>query len=175
MYIIVGLGNPGVEYLRTRHNTGRIVLEYLDKYDESLKAKLIFPDTFMNKSGTAVAKVVKSKSAAKKLIVIHDDLDLPLGVLKISYGRGSGGHRGIESIIRAIKTKEFIRLRIGIAPTTPTGKLKKPKGEKAVLDFILGKFKPSEELVLKKVFKTSSEIIETIVREGREVAANRFN
>jgi len=174
MYIVVGLGNPGEEYSHTRHNTGQMVLDYISTLTK-VKAKFIFPDTFMNKSGSAVAKVVKLKPAAKKLVVIHDDIDLPLGVLKISYGRGSGGHRGVESIIRALKTPEFIRVRIGISPTTLTGKLKKPKGEKAVTDFILGKFKPAEDKVLKKVIKTASDAVQIIIAEGREKAMNEFN
>lgn len=175
MYIVVGLGNPGEKYIATRHNMGRMILEYIETHEKSLKAKLIFPDTFMNKSGVAVAKVVKNKTSAKKLIVIHDDLDLPLGVLKISYGAGSGGHRGVESIIRSIKTKEFIRLRVGVTPTTPTGRLKKPKGEKAVIDFILAKFKSPEQKTLKQVIKTASVAVSTIVEEGKEVAMNKFN
>jgi len=174
MYIIVGLGNPGEEYTHTRHNVGRMAEDYLSPLIKK-KVKFIFPDVFINKSGSAIAKVAKSKLAAKKLVVIHDDLDLPLGVIKISYGRGSGGHRGIRSIIRSLKTEEFIRVRIGITPTTPSGKLKKPKGDKAVLDFILGKFKSSEDKILKGIFKTTAEIVQTIVSEGKEVAMNKFN
>lgn len=174
MYIIVGLGNPGEEYARTRHNAGRMAEDYIAKSGK-INAKFIFPDTFMNKSGVAVVKVVKSKSVAGKLIVIHDDLDLPLGALKISYNRSSGGHRGVESIIRALKTSEFIRIRIGISPSTPSGKLKKPKGDKKVLDFILGKFKPSEEVVLKKVFKHAQGAVEAIVRHGLARAMTEFN
>ncbi len=174
MYIVVGLGNPGEEYAHTRHNVGKMTAEFAST-KVKVGAKFIFLETFMNKSGSAVSKFVKNKASAKKLIIIHDDMDLPLGTTRISYNRGSGGHRGVESIIRALKTKDFTRLRIGISPATPSGKLKKPKGEKAVLDFILGKFKPSEELVFKKICKTSSEIIETIISEGREMAANKFN
>lgn len=174
MYIVVGLGNPGEEYSETRHNAGRLAEEFVSKNNE-IKAKFIFSDVFMNKSGGFVSKFVKSKKAAEKLIVLYDDLDLPLGRFKISFGRSSGGHRGVESIIRALKTDNFIRIRIGIAPTTPSGKIKKPKGEKAVLDFILGKFKPSEGVVLKKVFKKVSEALETIVTDGKETAMSRFN
>ena len=174
MYIVVGLGNPGEEYSRTRHNTGRQVLEYLEK-KELTGVKFVHLDTFMNKSGSGVAKIIKSNKAAEELIVIYDDLDLPLGTLKVSYNRSAGGHRGVESIIKALRTEAFIRIRIGISPTTPSGKLKKPKGEKAVLDFILGKFKPSEEAVFKKILKTALEAIQTIVSEGREKAMNRFN
>lgn len=129
----------------------------------------------MNNSGRAVGKMIKSKKAAEKLIVVYDDIDLPVGSLKISYNKSSGGHRGLESIIKTLKTQEFIRIRIGIAPTTPSGKLKKPSGEQKVLDFILGKFKPTEMEVLKKVFKKATEAIQTLVEEGREKAMNQFN
>lgn len=174
MYIVIGLGNSGKEYEHTRHNTGRMVEDYLFNSKE-LKVKFIFLDTFMNKSGQVVAKFVKNKLSAKKLIVIHDDMDLALGALKVSYGRGSGGHKGVDSIIRAIKTREFIRVRVGISPTTPTGKLKKPKGEKAVLDFILGKFKSSEDKILKEVFKKVFLAIQALIIDGVEVAMNKFN
>lgn len=174
MYIIVGLGNTGEEYRNTRHNAGLMVADYAEG-SLKVKAKFLHLETFMNKSGAALVKYVKSKTVAKKLVVIHDDLDLALGDFKISYNRGSGGHRGVESIQKALKTKEFIRLRVGISPQTPSGKLKKPKGEKAVLDFILKKFKPAEEKILKKVFKQTTEAVETIVSEGWEIASNRFN
>jgi len=169
MYIIVGLGNPGEKYARTRHNTGRMAGEYIEKFGD-VKAKFIFPDTFMNKSGVAVAKALgnpstalRARKEADKLIVIYDDLDLPLGSLKISYNRGSGGHKGVESIIRVLKTKEFIRIRIGI------GK----KGD--VEKHILSPFKKSELEILKKVFKRTKEAIQIITEEGREKAMNRFN
>ena len=159
--IIVGLGNPGTEYEKTRHNTGRIVLEMfrkkndLPEWQENKKLKglvsqkgkinLLLPETFMNKSGEAVAKIIKNKKTVKDLVVIHDDLDLPLGRFKISFNRGAGGHRGVLSIIKALKTEAFTRIRIGIAPK------KKPSGKKAVIDFILGEFKPAELAALKKI------------------------
>ena len=163
MYIIVGLGNPGQEYAHTRHNTGRMTEQYIFEHVPKLSAKFVFLDTFMNKSGPGIAKVVKSKKAAEKLIVIYDDLDLPLGTLKISYNRGSGGHKGLESIIRALKTKEFIRIRIGIG--------KKVDVEK----HILGQFKKSELEILKKVFKRASEAVEMIVGRGLTNAMTEFN
>lgn len=174
MYIVVGLGNPGDKYERTRHNTGRLAEEFISNSDK-VKAKFLFSDAFMNKSGKFVSKFVKSKKAAEKLIVLYDDLDLPLGRLKLSFGRSSGGHRGVESVIRALKTEDFIRIRIGIAPTTASGKVKKPKGEKAVLDFILGEWRPAEEAILKKVFKKILEALEMVVVEGPDAAMNRFN
>ena len=129
----------------------------------------------MNKSGNAVAKAVKSAKAAQKLVVVYDDIDLPLGTMKLSYGRGSGGHRGVESIRRAIKTEGFIRIRVGISPATPSGKTKKPKGEKAVNNFILGTFKPKELELLKKVSKKVSGALTAIVVDGKERAMNEFN
>ncbi len=173
MHIVVGLGNPGEEYSKTRHNTGRMTGDFLR--EKISGAKVLVPDTFMNKSGGFVAKYVKSKKATEKLIVIYDDLDLPLGTMKISFNRSSGGHRGVESIIRALKTEAFIRIRIGISPTTPTGKLKKPKGEEAVEKHILSDFKKPELEVLKKVFKKVAEAVETIVEEGLQTAMTKFN
>ena len=163
MYIIVGLGNPGQEYAHTRHNTGRMTQQYISEHVPKLSAKFVFLDTFMNKSGQGIAKVVKSKGAAKKLIVINDDLDLPLGTLKISYNRGSGGHKGLESVIRALKTKEFIRIRIGIG--------KKVDVEK----HILGKFRKSEIEILKKVFKRAQGAVEAIIAHGLDRAMTELN
>lgn len=162
MYTIVGLGNPGEMYAETRHNTGRMALEVLKARDIP-KTKLVFLDTFMNKSGAGVAKVIKSKKAAEKLIVIYDDLDLPVGTMKISFNRGSGGHKGVESIIRAVKTKEFVRIRIGIGKKTDIEK------------HILGKFTPKEKLELKKVFKGVADAVEVIAGEGLEKAMTEFN
>ena len=163
MYIIVGLGNPGQEYAHTRHNTGRMTQQYISEHVPKLSAKFVFLDTFMNKSGPGIAKVVKSKKAAEKLIVIYDDLDLPLGTLKISYNRGSGGHKGLESVIRALKTKEFIRIRIGIG--------KKVDVEK----HILGKFRKSEIEILKKVFKRAQGAVEAIIAHGLDRAMTELN
>ena len=173
MYIVVGLGNPGEEYSCTRHNAGRMAADFVSKKVEDVK--VVVPDTFMNHSGKFVAKHVKSKKAAEKLIVIYDDLDLPLGSMKISYNRSSGGHRGVESIIKALKTEAFIRIRLGIAPTTPGGKLKKPKGEVAVDKHILGEFKNSEKEVLKKIFKKVAGAVETIASHGLGPAMTEFN
>lgn len=189
-YIIVGLGNPGEEYEGTRHNTGRIVLDYSrEKFDfpewEKIgklnalvsegkigkeKFMLIEPETFMNKSGASVKPVVTSAKKAENLIVIHDDLDLPVGRMKMSFNRGSGGHKGVESVAKAVKTEGFIRLRVGICPVTPAGKLKKPHGDKAVADHILGKFKPAEMEALKKISKKAAEVIEALAKDGREIA-----
>lgn len=193
-YIYFGLGNPGGEYVDTRHNTGRMALEaFAKKIDASewksgMKEKaliskvkvgksnitLVMPETFMNKSGDSVRTLVKSKKDALNMIVIHDDMDLPIGKFKISFNKSSGGHKGVESIIKAVKTQEFIRIRVGICPTSPSGKLKKPTGDD-VLDFIVGKFKKPEIEIMKKIFKKISEALESIAEKGRDYAMSNFN
>lgn len=194
-WIIVGLGNPGEEYVNTRHNAGRMAVEYFAKQcdasawreDKNAKATVtkgavgknlfaaVLPDTFMNKSGSALTKYVKSAKAAERMIVVYDDLDLPLGKIKVSFDRGSGGHKGLESITRSVKTKKFTRIRIGVSPSTSGGKTKKPEGEKDVEKFILGYFRDTEKDELKKIFKKVSEAIETTMREGHVIAMNKAN
>ncbi|MEK7480446.1 MAG: aminoacyl-tRNA hydrolase [Patescibacteria group bacterium] len=201
-WVIVGLGNPGEEYTATRHNAGRMAVEYFAKslksgeFREDTKAKahvagvmvgpatagrgksaaaLVLPDTFMNKSGSALLKFVKSVKAAERLVVVYDDLDLPLGKVKLSYDRGSGGHKGLESVMRALKTKKFTRVRIGVSPSTAGGALRKPEGDKVILNFILTKFRAHELEELKRVFKRVAHALESIVTEGREQAMNHFN
>lgn len=191
-YIVVGLGNPGDEYVETRHNMGRMVLDALVKkngwaefaFNKKLnsletsgkvgknKAVLLKPETFMNKSGEAVKPLVKSKKAAETLVVVHDDLDLPLGKIKISFNKSSGGHRGVESIIKAVKTEGFIRLRLGISGETAGGKIKKPQGEEKVIDAILGDFKESEKPELKKVIKKAVSALELVIEHGWEKGAS---
>ena len=109
------------------------------------------------------------------MVVVYDDLDVPLGTVKISFDRGSGGHKGLESVTRAVKTKKFTRVRIGVSPATTGGTLKKPSGEKEVLDFILAQFRAHEMEELKRVNKRVAAILECIVLEGRMAAMNRFN
>ncbi len=194
MYIIVGLGNPGAEYTETRHNIGRMVLDALIKKNkfEGLdknkkinalttevkigkeKVLILAPETFMNKSGAAVLPLVKTKKAAEQLIVVRDDLDLPLGRMKITFNRSSGGHRGVESIVKSIKTEAFVQVKVGISPSTASGKLKKPTGDN-VLDFIIGNFKKPEMEKVKKIAKTAAEAVEMIVADGRESAMGEFN
>lgn len=194
-WVIIGLGNPGEQYTDTRHNAGRLALQSFAKTygasawkahaaSKSLTAglsigknivALVLPETFMNKSGVSAAKFVKSVKAAERLVVVYDDLDLPVGKIKISFDRGSGGHKGVESIMKAIKTKKFTRIRIGISPETASGAMKKPQGEKDVEKHILGAFKPGEMDELKKVFKKAGEAIECIVSDGPAIAMNTYN
>lgn len=194
-WVIIGLGNPDEEYARTRHNTGRMAVQKFaevygfSEWKDEKKAKsfvargrvgsaialLLLPNTYMNKSGLAAAYYIKSVKAAEKVIVVYDDLDLPLGSIKISFDRGSGGHKGIESIARTLKTRRFVRVRIGISPTGVNGDTRKPHGEDKVEKFILGEFSKDDMAHLKKVFKGTSEAIHAIVKDGREVAMNVFN
>jgi len=201
-HIIVGLGNPGEEYENTRHNVGRIVLDYIRKqlsdedfvFDRKLNALvaegkagkekmvLVAPETFMNNSGKAVGQFIKNKKAmpagrqaAERLVVIYDDFQLPIGRMKISYNKSSGGHNGLESIIKAVKTEAFPRIRIGTAPANSKGDAKIPHGDDKIEKFILGKFKPDEIKEIKKIAKLASEAVEMIVTEGREKAMSVFN
>lgn len=193
--IIVGLGNPSQEYSGTRHNIGRdIVSSFASQFDfpdfeynKKINAKIttgkigkekvtvILPDTYMNKSGLALKKFVTSEKKAAQMIVVHDDLDLGIGSMKIVFGRGSGGHRGIESVTRAIKTKNFARIKAGISPASASGKLKKPHGDAEVTRHVLGRFGKNEELALKKVRKSILQALETAVSDGYMRAMNRFN
>ena len=191
-HTIVGLGNPEKEYENTRHNVGRIVLDTLreargfsdwsaDKYSKSLIVKniiddrevvLVEPDNYMNNSGESVKYFVKSQEDAENLIVVHDDIHLPFGEIKISYGKGTGGHNGIDSIIKHIGTKNFTRLRIGVAQKNIFGKIKKQRDQSR---FVLGKFTSREMEMVKEISKKAAQAIEMIVKEGREAAANKFN
>jgi peptidyl-tRNA hydrolase, PTH1 family len=201
--IIVGLGNPKNQYQGTRHNVGEAILSSLNiegwDFDKRLNAevvsmtlggdnvKLVLPQTFMNLSGQTVGKLIAYPSDANKLVVVHDDLALPIGTFKISFDRGSGGHNGIESVTSAIKTKAFTRVRVGIAPTSPAsaeapagestflGKIKKLFRVQKGKNFVLGKFTPNEREVLENIKPKIMEAILTIITDGHEVAMNKYN
>lgn len=193
MFTIVGLGNPGDEYKDTHHNAGRDIVEALAKkydigfaFDKKANAqvgkgdiddesvRLILPDTFMNKSGGAVSYFIKNPKQAKTLVVVHDDLDLPLGMLRFVFARGSGGHKGVESVKRAIKTEEFIRLRVGISKES-RGRAKKPSGEDAVIDFVLKKWSKAETEEFKKVKKEAIKALDLLTAEGLQKATMETN
>ncbi len=175
-YLIIGLGNPGAEYEHNRHNTGRLAVAAFEQGSNlSNKVMIIIPDTFMNLSGKAVKGLIKSKKAAENLVVVRDDLDLPLGRVKMTFNRGAGGHKGVESVKRAVGTEGFIQIKIGISPATPKGKIKKVVGDNKVEKLILSDFKPAELVVLKKVFKKINSSLEILIKEGREAAMNELN
>jgi peptidyl-tRNA hydrolase, PTH1 family len=195
MIYIFGLGNPTEQYSMTRHNAGRIVLEYLAKKNdftnwkkdskakalissgsiEKEKMSFILPDNFMNNSGESTRMFIKSKKDLDKLVVVYDDLDLPIGKIKISFNKSSGGHNGLQSVINHVKSLEFTRIRIGVSPSTSTGKIRKPKGEDAVLKFLLKDFKEDEQKELKKISKIVGEALVVLSDDGREKAMNLFN
>lgn len=149
--IIIGLGNPGKEYEKTYHNVGFLAIDYFAKNHpfsnfQFLISKPLKTDVFMNQSGSFVAKTVKKyRLKPEEILIVHDDSDIELGKYKISFGRGSAGHNGAESIIKTLKTKNFWRLRIGIRP--PEEKSKK------ALEFVLKKIKKSDLEILNSVFK----------------------
>ena len=194
-YIIVGLGNPEPDYADTRHNAGRMVLEYFRSEKgfpewenrKELKARvsigelgkepvvLVEPDNYMNNSGESLEKLVKDELEAERLIVVHDDIDLPIESLRISFDRGSGGHRGVESVVRSIKTRAFTRIRVGIAPVSPEGVIRKPEGEDAVVRYVLKKFTETERKKFDQITKNAASAIETIISNGRDKAMGEWN
>jgi len=197
MYLIVGLGNPGEKYKKTRHNAGFILLDFLnlpfekDKYANGFVAKdilddeeVIFlkPETFMNDSGLSVSFIKeKYEIENEKIMVIYDDLDLPFGQVRISFDRGDGGHNGIKSIVSQIGSKSFVRVRVGIAPSGEDGKAIKPKGglftstSRAVSNFVLKDFSSADLEKLKNLSPKMEKIIKTFTKEGREKVMNEFN
>jgi len=184
--VIVGLGNPEKEYERTRHNAGRSAVALIGKQEgfnefvfnktsnafvskgaiKGEQMTLVLPETFVNASGKSVSTFIKTSKAAKNLLVIHDDLDLPLGTVKLVFGRGSGGHKGVESIMRAVKTKDFARIRIGISAAGKKNQAKKISNEEKVIKHVLGKWKPNEEATVKKVLKKITETVRLFATEG---------
>lgn len=181
MLLIVGPGNPGKEYEKTRHNAGFMVLDKLrsdlelgdwtdsKKFHAEMaegkinkeKILLFKPQTFMNNSGQAVVAAAKFyKIKPTDIWVIHDDLDIPLGKIKIQRNRSAAGHHGVQSIIDALGTQDFVRFRIGIAPAKP------PKTSGA--DFVLSKFSPTEATILKKTMTSVIEAIQFAITNGIE-------
>jgi len=153
MLLIVGLGNPGKKYEKTRHNVGFRVVDVLAK-DKPNDAVLLKPQTLMNNSGDVVVEAVNFyKIKPIDLWIVHDDIDLPLGEFKIQMGKSSAGHKGVESIIKRLGTKDFNRIRIGICP---------PKGKpEAVEKFVLEKFTKAEETILKKIIQDVAEKVKS--------------
>jgi len=193
MYFVVGLGNPGEKYLLSRHNAGRIVLvDALANYDFPIAelqngrlgkvvtgrvgenpVSVLFPETFMNDSGRSVMKFVRSDNL-NKLIVVYDDVDLPLGEFKVSFNRGAGGHNGVSSIISHLHSPEFIRIRVGVAKKNLFGKTIRPDKAK-LADFVINNFSTKELAKLNEVSKSVGECLEVIISDGVERAMNKFN
>jgi PTH1 family peptidyl-tRNA hydrolase len=185
--LIVGLGNPGKEYESTRHNLGFMLIDKLAHAEgisvnrrecsslvgrgeiEGTRTKLVKPQTFMNLSGHAVACLlakIESEWPIDQLVVISDDLALPLGTIRIRERGSAGGHNGLKSIIASIGTNEFVRLRIGIQPEHPISDSKR---------FVLDTFARSERPLVEETLEQSASAIRTIIRDGALKAMSEFN
>lgn len=175
IYTLVPLGNPGEKYARTRHNAARIVMDHIEDNVMKLEEVEVFvPDTFMNESGRAVSEYLRYHEG-REVVVIYDDKDLPLGKLRISHDRGDGGHNGVKSVIEHLGTKEFTRIRIGIAPQGTDGKDILPPHGNDVQDFVMGKFREEEEGELKKVAVRVFDAIQAIKEVGYQKAMEKCN
>jgi len=186
LYLIVGLGNPGSEYARTRHNAGFIVGDRLAErwraswgferkfnsklaiaQKQGLRVLLCEPQTYMNLSGEAVRAVVDFYQIShQRLLVMVDDADLPLGALRMRPGGSAGGHHGLESIEEHLGTREYPRLRIGIG---------RHAGERQIKGYVLGRFASTEAALADKVFNAATDQAETWVDAGIQKAMSLFN
>lgn len=185
LWLVAGLGNPGSEYVGTRHNLGFMVVERLAK-DGSVRftrgagdteaaqirvsarpVVLIKPQTFMNRSGDAVAAwLARLGSPPERLLVVHDELDLPLGRLRIAAAAGAGGHRGVRSIQEVLGTQEFPRVRLGIG---------RPEADEAAADRVLTDFTPDEISVAAAMVDRAVEAVRCLIVDGVARAMNRYN
>ena len=186
MWLIVGLGNPGEEYEATYHNVGFRVLERIAA-DQSVRMKercgpallsgkvvlggqsavLVVPQTYMNKSGSALPPMFERfESSASDLIVVYDDLALPLGKVRVRQKGSAGGHNGIKSIISALGSDEFLRVRIGILPDREVGDVR---------DFVLSRVAKADRVLLDQTEEIAAKAVEVLVGEGIEKAMAAFN
>jgi PTH1 family peptidyl-tRNA hydrolase len=186
LYLVVGLGNPGAEYARTRHNAGFLVVEELaqrrsaswsfeKKFNARLarveqagrKILLAEPQTFMNASGEAVGSLLEFyRVPVERMLVVVDDADLPLGGIRLRPQGSSGGHHGLESIERRIGSREFARLRVGIG---------RKDGRREITNHVLGRFAPEELVLLEKVLGRAADQAECWAADGLAKAMNQFN
>jgi PTH1 family peptidyl-tRNA hydrolase len=184
-FMIVGLGNPGKEYQKNRHNVGFMAIDEIAKtlgFDsrkvksnaillegkkDNKKIILVKPQTFMNLSGNAVAPLVRFfQIKPENLFVIYDDLDLPALTIRLRPGGGAGGQKGVASIIQTIGTQQFIRVRIGIG---------RPPGRMNPSDYVLKNFSKQEEQEIPFLLDTTTKAVLTIMESGIEIAMNKFN
>jgi PTH1 family peptidyl-tRNA hydrolase len=185
LWVIVGLGNPGKKYASSRHNVGFVFIQSLvDKHNAKLKkrkysakaaqveltngpALLVKPWTYMNRSGVVVNEIIKGAGVnLDRLLVIYDDLDIPLGEIRIRKAGGPGTHKGMASIVQEIDATAFPRIRVGIGPLPP--------GVDAT-DFVLGDFREDERKILEDCLKTAERAVDLMMRNGVDEAMNRFN
>lgn len=185
MKIIVGLGNPGRKYARTRHNAGFMAIDELasllsaecnqEKHDallgrariDSEGVVLAKPQTYMNESGRAVAAILRDAySTAADLVVVHDELDLPLGTVRVKRGGSHGGHNGLRSLIELLGTPDFIRVRIGIG---------RPAAGLDAAEYVLSPFAPEERSAAIGAVNRAAEAVKVIIIDGPVRAMNMFN
>jgi len=180
MIIIIGLGNPGTQYKNTRHNIGFMAIDEFAKKNNFPEFKLqkkansfiaekenillAKPQTFMNESGRSVKELIKNRNI-KNLIVIHDDIDLPIGKIKIVKERGSAGHKGVESIIQNIGNENLIRIRIGIAG----------QYDISAKDIVLKNFSNQERSIIDQTIEKTIKSIDYLIKNGIEKAMNEYN
>jgi len=191
--LIVGLGNPGRRYERTRHNLGflcvnRLARECNIKMNKSQgKARtgkgriagnevlLARPQTYMNLSGESVKLLLnKTRTETDELIVIHDDLDLPVGKIRIRFGGGSGGHKGINSIFQETGSRDFYRVRVGIGRPSRFKDIIEIQ-EDDVIDYVLSNFTSDEKKVIEKTIPLASEAVISLITEGLTSTMNKYN
>ena len=193
MKLIVGLGNPGRFYAHNRHNIGFMCLNYFTRaqgirFDKKQglarigigevagsKVVLARPQTYMNSSGQSVSRLIQKFNVnLNDLLVICDDLDLPLGKIRIRHGGGSGGHKGIESIITELKSQDFFRLRVGIGrPTIVESSTEISDAD--IITYVLSDFTPDEKQAVNKIIPKVSEATLCLLTEGLIVAMNKYN
>ena len=189
MKVIVGLGNPGPEYERTRHNVGWWVIDHLadvwrfegwkkdgesrvsSGYVGGTRVRLVKPLTYMNLSGAVLRPYLRREgfSHMKDLLIIVDEVALPVGSFRIRAGGSAGGHNGLKSIESAVGSQEYARLRLGVGPEDPSRR----RGDLA--DYVLSDFGKGEQAQVRDVFPTVTELVETWLSEGPHKAMNRFN
>ncbi len=197
MLLIAGLGNPGEKYKKTRHNAGFQAIDKFAKennfsgfrFSPKFKAEiskgtinnkeivLAKPQTFMNDSGKPVKSLLCNRKKTRKdellpVLIIHDDIDLPLGRIRIAKNRGAGGHKGVESIIKELKTKNFIRLRIGIGPKNNR---RKTANKINTEEFVLKNFTKEEKEIIKKIIEKTVKAVEFFLKNGLEKTMSLYN
>jgi PTH1 family peptidyl-tRNA hydrolase len=190
MFLIAGLGNPGEKYIRTRHNVGFLLLDEMledaswnkDKYAEAEywsgdfaghTAVLVKPHTFMNLSGKSVKELIdRDDIDMNRIVIMYDDIDLPVGKFKLSFDRGSGGHNGLKSVISELDDKAFLRIRVGIAPVDGEGNAIRPAD---TASYVLKEFSKADLDKILALAPAIKNAIKTWMGFGKEVAMNKFN
>jgi peptidyl-tRNA hydrolase, PTH1 family len=183
---VAGLGNPGSRYADTRHNVGARAVQRLAERLGTRLRKVRFvpieagegvvdgervwlarPQTFMNESGPSIASLARKRGVeADRVIVVHDEIDLPFGSLKVKRGGSTAGHRGLDSVARSLRTKDFLRIRIGVG---------RPPGRREAADHVLGSFSKAEREEAEVVIEDAADAVASLIRDGLPTAQDRHN